>query len=90
VEQGRNAARTRFSIAARQKLMNDQLSLTLRIIDPFNNSLERSTTIDPAFYQVSDRRRLIRGMLFSANWTFGKSKKEKERDTIDTGDSGPP
>ena len=90
VEQGRNAARTRFSVAARQKLMNDQMSLTLRIIDPFNTSLERSTTIDPAFYQVSDRRRLIRGMLFSVNWIFGKSKKDKDREAIDTGDSAPP
>jgi hypothetical protein len=90
VEQGRNAARTRFSVAARQKLMNDQLSLTLRVIDPFNSSLERSRTIDPAFNQVSDRRRLIRGALFSANWIFGQSKKETERETIDVGDSGPP
>jgi hypothetical protein len=87
VEQGRNAARTRVSVAARQKLMNDQMSVTLRLIDPFNSSLERSTTIDPAFYQVSDRRRLIRGLLFSVNWIFGKSKKEDDR-TIDTGDSG--
>ena len=70
--------------------MNDQMSLTLRIIDPFNTSLERSTTIDPAFYQVSDRRRLIRGMLFSVNWIFGKAKKEKDREAIDLGDSGPP
>jgi len=37
-----------------------------------------------------DRRRLIRGMLFSVNWIFGKSKKEKESEGIDTGDSGPP
>ena len=90
VEQGRNAARMRLSVAARQKLMNDQMSVTLRIIDPFNTSLERSTTIDPAFYQVSDRRRLIRGMLFSVNWIFGKAKKEKDREAIDLGDSGPP
>ncbi len=90
VEQGRNAARMRLSVAARQKVMNDQMSLTLRIIDPFNTSLERSTTIDPAFYQVSDRRRLIRGMLFSVNWIFGKAKKEKDREAIDLGDSGPP
>jgi hypothetical protein len=60
------------------------------VIDPFNTALERSTTIDPAFYQVSDRRRLIRGMLFSVNWIFGKSRKEKESEQIDTSDSGPP
>jgi outer membrane receptor protein involved in Fe transport len=89
VEQGRNAARTRFSIAARQKLMNDQMSLTFRLVDPFNTSLERSTTVDPAFYQVSDRRRLMRGLVVTANWIFGKSKKEDDRQ-IDTGDSGGP
>jgi Outer membrane protein beta-barrel family/Carboxypeptidase regulatory-like domain len=49
VEQGRNASRTRLSVAVRQKLMNDQMSLTLRMIDPLNTSLERSTTVDPLF-----------------------------------------
>jgi hypothetical protein len=90
VEQGRNASRTRLSVAVRQKLMNDQMSVTLRMIDPLNTSLERSTTVDPLFYQVSDRRRLVRGLLLSVNWIFGKAKKEKDRDVIDTGDSGPP
>jgi hypothetical protein len=89
VEQGRNASRTRFSVAGRQKLMNDQMSLTLRVIDPFNTSLERSTTIDPAFYQVSNRRRLIRGLQFSVSWILGNSKKEQDRE-IDLNDSGSP
>ena len=89
VEQGRNSARTRFSLAARQKLMNDQLSLTLRVIDPFDASHERSTTIDPRFSQVSDRRRADRGLLLNVNWSFGKSPKEHDRDQNDQGgDSG--
>jgi len=70
VEQGRNASQTRFSFAARQKLMDDQMALTLRVIDPFNTSRESSTTIDPLFYQVSDRTRAIRGLLLSVSWTF--------------------
>ena len=78
VEQGRNASQTRVSLAARQKLMNDRLSLTLRVIDPFNTSIERSTTVDPRFYQVSDRRRAIRGLLLNVNWTLGKPKEEDE------------
>ena len=91
VEQGRNASRTRFTLAARQKLMNDQMSLTLRVIDPFNSSRERNTTIDPRFYQVSDRRRAIRGLLLSISWTFGKPRKEHERDPNDlSGGEGPP
>ncbi|MEO7353442.1 MAG: TonB-dependent receptor, partial [Gemmatimonadales bacterium] len=40
VEQGRNGSRVRFSLAARQKLMNDRMSVTLRVIDPLNTSRE--------------------------------------------------
>jgi hypothetical protein len=92
VEQGRNASRTRFSLALRQKLMQDKMSLTLRLIDPFNTSREGSTTIDPRFYQVSERTRAIRGLLLSANWVFGKPPKMRRADQGDPGgnDTGPP
>jgi hypothetical protein len=68
--------------------MDDQLSLTLRVMDPFNTSHERSTTIDPRFYQVSDRARAVRGLLLGVNWTFGKP--DKQKDTIDLGGEGGP
>jgi len=43
------------------------------------------------FYQVSDRRRSIRGLLLSINWTFGKPRKEHESDPPDSGGGeGPP
>ena len=87
VEQGKNAARTRVSVAIRQKLMNDQMNITLRVIDPFNTSLERNTTIDPNFYRVSDRRRVQRGVQLSATWLFGHVKKD-EGDRIDLNDTG--
>ncbi|HEY3747038.1 MAG TPA: outer membrane beta-barrel family protein, partial [Gemmatimonadaceae bacterium] len=87
VEQGRNAARARVSLAIRNKLMNDQMSLTLRIIDPFNSLLESNTTIDPAFYQVSERRRVMRGIQLNATWLFGHVKKN-ENDRIDFNESG--
>ncbi|MEP7326870.1 MAG: outer membrane beta-barrel family protein, partial [Gemmatimonadota bacterium] len=83
VEQGRNSSQTRFSFAVRRKLLNDQLSLTLRVIDPFNTARESSTTIDPQFTQVSSRRRAIRGLLLSVNWTFGHPPKENGRDPND-------
>lgn len=86
VEQGSNASRTQVSLAARQKLMDDQLSLTLRVVDPFNTSRESSTTIDPRFYQVSDRSRAIRGLVLSANWAFGKPPKGRGRDPNDPTD----
>jgi len=82
VEQGRIAGRTRFTLAARKKLNNDRMSVTLRVIDPFNTSRESSTTIDPRFYQVSDRRRAIRGLLLSINWMFGRPQHHGRDDLI--------
>ena len=89
VEQGHNASRTQFSLAARQKLKQDRMSVTLRVIDPFKTSRESSTTIDPRFYQVSDRALAIRGLLLSVNWIFGKQQKQG-RDLIDQGGDQPP
>ena len=89
VEQGKNASRTRFSLALRQKLMQDKMSLTLRVIDPFNTSREINTTIDPRFYQVSQRARSIRGLLLSANWTFGKPPKVRKSEDLVGPDAGP-
>ena len=82
VEQGRVASRTRFTLAARKKLRNDRMSVTLRVIDPFNTSRESSTTIDPRFYQVSDRRRVIRGLLLSVSWMFGRPQQHGREDLI--------
>ncbi|HEV7991411.1 MAG TPA: TonB-dependent receptor [Gemmatimonadaceae bacterium] len=90
VEQGRAGSRTRFSLAGRQKLMSDQLALTLRVVDPFNASREKFTTTDPRFYQVSDRRRADRGLVLSANWSFGKSPKERDDQSDAGGDNAGP
>jgi hypothetical protein len=87
VEQGRIDSRLRFSLAARKKLMGDKLSVALRLIDPFNTSRQRSTTIDPRFFQVSERWRADRGVLLSVNWSFGSAPKLRERDG-DGGDDG--
>ena len=81
VLQGTSASRTQFNLAARQKLMDDQLSLTLRVIDPFNTSHERGTIVDPRFFQTYESARAVRGLLLSVSWTFGKP--DKDKDTID-------
>jgi hypothetical protein len=78
VEQGRNESRTQFNLAGRKKLMDDQLSVTLRVIDPFNTSRENSTTIDPRFTQFSSRARQVRGVLLGLSWTFGKPVKDED------------
>ncbi len=91
VEQGRISSRTRVSFAARQKLMQDQTSVTLRVVDPFNTSRETTTTIDPRFTQVADRRRVIRGLVLSINRTFGSAPKAKRHEPDDQGgDTGAP
>ena len=77
VEQGWNGSRTRFSLAARRKFNSNQTSVTLRVIEPFNTLRERSATIDPAFYQLSDRTRAVRSLLLSVNWLFGKPPKDE-------------
>jgi hypothetical protein len=79
VEQGRTFSRTQVNLAGRKKLMDDQLNVTLRIIDPFNTSRENSTTTDPRFYQISKRARQIRGVLLGFSWTFGKPLKEEKK-----------
>lgn len=84
VPQGWNAARTRASFGIRDKLMADRLSLTLRIIDPFSTSGERSATIDPAFTQINDRRRPNRGLQLSATWMFGRPAKGDDQITLDS------
>ena len=71
VEQGTIGSRANFSLAARQKLRGGQTSLTLRVIDPFNTSREYSTTLDPRFTLITDRRRPIRGVLLNVDWAFG-------------------
>ena len=86
IEQGWNAARTRVSFGVRDKLIADRLSLTLRVIDPFSTARERSATLDPAFTQINDRTRPIRGLQLSATWTFGRQKKGD--DQIDLNTSG--
>jgi hypothetical protein len=78
VEQGHVDSRLRFSLAARKKLMDDRLSVAVRLIDPFNTSRQRSTTIDPRFVQVSERWRADRGLLLSVNWSFGSSPKLRD------------
>ena len=71
--------------------MTDQVNVTLRVIDPFNLSHDRFTTIDPRFYQVADRSRAERSLLLSVNWTFGSPPKDRgDRIDLGGGDSGSP
>ncbi|MEP6834673.1 MAG: TonB-dependent receptor [Gemmatimonas sp.] len=88
VEQGRTFSRTQFNLAGRKKLFDDQLNVTLRIIDPFNTSRENSTTVDPRFSQVTKRARKVQGLLLGFSWTFGKPLKEDNGDLVGTPSGG--
>lgn len=85
VEQGTIGSRANFSLAARQKLRGGQTSLTLRLIDPFNNSREYSTTLDPRFTLITDRRRPIRGVLLNVDWAFGRHGRDLRQPEPDQG-----
>jgi hypothetical protein len=65
----------------------DRLSLTLRVIDPFRTARERSATLDPAFTQINDRTRAIRGLQLSATWSFGRPNKKGD-EPIDLNPNG--
>jgi hypothetical protein len=82
-EQGRSSARTMLNLALRQKLPGDRASLTLRVVDVLNTNTEGFTTIDPRFYQESDRRVHARGVFLGFNYMFGKPPKEHRPDTLD-------
>jgi outer membrane cobalamin receptor len=83
VDQGWNAARTRVSFGVRDKLLADRMSLTLRILDPFSTTRDRSATLDPTFIQINDRTRPVRGLLLSATWMFGRPNKKNDRIDLD-------
>ena len=78
VVQGWDAARTRISLGIRDKLTN-RLNLTMRIIDPFGTTRQRSGTLDPAFTQINSRLRSSRGVQLIATWLFGRQKKDTDQ-----------
>ncbi|MEO7966428.1 MAG: outer membrane beta-barrel family protein, partial [Gemmatimonadaceae bacterium] len=80
IEQGTLGAQTRVSLAARQKLLKDRVSLTMRVVDPFGTEHEQSTTNDPNFTQSLRRVRHVRGVLLNVTWNFGKLVKPKPLD----------
>jgi hypothetical protein len=77
------------NLAARRKLMDDRVNVTLRVLDPFNTERERSITTDPRFYQTSERFRRTRGLLVNLAWNFGAKPKEHD-DEERPGDPGAP
>jgi hypothetical protein len=94
VELGRMQAQVMTNIALRQKLMGDQASVTVRLMDPFNTMGMGFVTDDGRFYQSSQRRFGARGLYLGFNWSFGQQPRAQrprggEPDDAQ-GNGGPP
>ena len=71
VEFGRVRSQLVTNVALRQKVLGDQGSVTLRLMDPFNMMRMGFVTDDGRFYQTSLRQFGARGAFVSFNWNFG-------------------
>jgi outer membrane receptor protein involved in Fe transport len=71
-ELGRVRAQTMANLALRQKVLGDQGSVTLRVMDPFNTMGMGFVTNDGRFYQTSQRRFGARAVFLGFSWNFGQ------------------
>jgi outer membrane receptor protein involved in Fe transport len=79
MEQGRMSGHSMLNLSLRQKLMNDKASLTLRVVDPFDQMRFNSTTSDSRFYQQMDRKMRSRGLFASFSYNFGQAPRMRQR-----------
>ena len=84
-EQGRISGRSMFNLALRQKLMGDRASVSLRVVDPFNQMRFRSLTDDEDLYQESERRMGARGVFLSFSYNFGQQPRVRREQQPDRG-----
>jgi ferric enterobactin receptor len=78
-EQGRMSGMTMTNLAVRQKLLGDQASVSLRVMDPFNAMGFGIKTDDGRFYQSTRRNFGARGAFLSFNYTFGQQPRVRQR-----------
>jgi outer membrane receptor protein involved in Fe transport len=80
VELGRMTGHSMMNVALRQKVLGDQGSVALRVMDPFNSMGMGFVTDDGRFYQTSQRRFGARGAFLSFSWNFGQApKRDRQR-----------
>jgi outer membrane receptor protein involved in Fe transport len=84
-EQGRISGRSMFNMALRQKLMGDRASVSLRVVDPFNQMRFRSLTDDEDLYQESERRMGARGVFLSFSYNFGQQPRVRREQQPERG-----
>ena len=88
-ERGRMSGMTMTNLAIKQKLMGDQASVTLRIMDPFNAMGFGFVTDDGRFAQSTRRNFGARGAFLNFSYTFGQESRVRSRAPDQTEGSQP-
>ncbi|MDB4884025.1 MAG: TonB-dependent receptor [Gemmatimonadetes bacterium] len=78
-EQGRMSAMTMTNLAVRQKLLGDQASVSLRVMDPFQLMGFGFKTDDGRFAQSTRRNFNARGAFLTFSYTFGQQPRIRSR-----------
>ena len=78
-EQGRMSAMTMTNLALRQKLLGDQASVALRVMDPFNAMGMGFQTDDGRFAQSTRRNFNARGAFLTFCYNFGQQPRVRSR-----------
>lgn len=78
-EQARIDSRTFVDLALRQKLLNDQASLTLKVRDPFAQTGFAYTLDQPELFQTLDRTWGGREIGLTFSYSFGQQDRRRDR-----------
>jgi outer membrane receptor protein involved in Fe transport len=89
-EQGRMSPMTMSNLAVRQKLMGEQASVSLRVMDPFNTMGFGFVTDDGRFAQSTRRKFGARGAFLTFSYNFGQQPKVRSRPTEQQQESSQP
>jgi ferric enterobactin receptor len=80
-EQGRMSGMTMTNLAVRQKLLGDQASVAIRVMDPFNAMGFGFKTDDGRFAQSTRRNFGARGAFLTFSYNFGQQPRVRPRMT---------
>lgn len=75
IEKGRFAGMQMTNLTLRKKLDGDNMSVALRVADPFNTLHFRVTAGDDNLMQTTDRRFGVRGTYLTFQYNFGQTPK---------------
>ena len=79
IENGRVGSFSRVSIGARQQLLNERASLSLRVRDPFDMMNYNMTRDTPRFYQETFRSFNARQVNLSLTYNFGQQRRQQRQ-----------